>query len=242
MGKAKSIITRSGETIIPDPRDIIRAQKDKVTDIASGTAEATKQAPGRFLESLGRSASGISVGDVVDMASGKRRVGDVGRQMLSRATDDATRDLRYQVGRVGRLPGEIKNIPRDVAEEIKWRAEQKKRQIEGTTIGKVTTDSFVDKESDRIRASFVTPDRSEMVRQNAVQSQLNDSAATIKTAKAFNKTLDKNSTVQATTVNNMINNVSKMMNTSSTTPTSGGTSNKLPLWRDIDSVLSGNHI
>jgi low affinity Fe/Cu permease len=85
----------------------------------------------------------------------------------------------------------------------------------------------------------------EKAKELAVQEHVNNSALALKTSNKLNKTVDESSKKFGEMSAVVVNNFNKIIkNTSNVTNAGGGGggSGKLPLWRDLDSILSGSNI
>jgi len=94
-----------------------------------------------------------------------------------------------------------------------------------------------------IKATHLDTSRIEQVKSNAVKEQMNNAAATVKTSKALNKSLQttagESAAVMSSTVYNIMNSRNSRISNSSG---GGGTSTPDRFWKDIDSILGGNVI
>jgi hypothetical protein len=84
----------------------------------------------------------------------------------------------------------------------------------------------------------------EKAKETAVQEHINNSAFALKSSNKLNKSVDESSKKFGEMSAVVVNNFSKIIkNTSNVSNSSGGGGNgKLPLWRDLDSILAGNNI
>jgi hypothetical protein len=131
MGKAKGILTKTGEVLEPHANDVVTASKDIYKDRKSRvmgkgvkTYNAGKSAPKNFFGSIKNSVGSLSLSDVADMARGEKDVGDVGNQIFNKAKSESIDPLISSVKEIGNyakdLKGQvistgtnIKNIPRN---------------------------------------------------------------------------------------------------------------------------------
>ena len=227
-GLADSIITKDGTIIRPAKNDIVTAQRSANLSL-SGKYKSPKFSIGGNLD---LSSSSYNTNDKaifqqsreIGISGGYRspRFSVNGRYNNSSSTYEYPRNRRY---RENRLTGDLFN----------------------DTHSRMSGDLFNDISPSYRRRTIseaqISKNREKTSREIEVQKQMNDAAATIKTAQQLNDSAEKTNKSNLQNTNTMIKNITSVVNNSSNVSGgSGGGSNKLPLWKDIDSILAGNFI
>jgi len=220
------IITRGGEILRTAGDDFISTQKHKAKDIGRQGVEGIKEAPGRFKDSLINTANNLSIGDIISMSKRKGGVKEFGKNALKYAAMNAggqtldAADMAYGAS--------DKMIPRRYLNNLggggMWGGRRGSSHPEPVELP--------------------TSHRGETIKQTALQEQLNDYAIAIKSAKKMDKVAEKTELAQEKSTKNLIQNIINVLSITASNGGGGGGGGvtALPLWRNIDSILSGNCI
>jgi len=268
-GKAKGIISNTGQLLITHPQDVVRAEKQNVSNIGSDiqkrittapgriTEQATKavqSAPGSILSSLTNNLSNMDIGDLANIASGKLKMKDV----TKRLERSATSSIRSQIRRIENEPERIKRnieqdinrakqIPKHITREIQNTPKNLQRAVQRDvqrTKNKVLNTRLGDIASSA-KKNIVTPttidtNKAELAKQNATQEQINQATMDVRTAKKNREEMNQMAKSNNDHLTNIMNSVTNITSNSSSTSGGGNQKQESSFYRDIDKIFIGH--
>ena len=238
-----------------------RFKDEDISEISNTKKEnnlVSKTASGLPKEELNKiTKPNVSERPVNDWMGQASRILTKGGDVLRPRSDDIVSAIRRTPDQLARqtqrsLDRKIRTIedgPRQIARDIKNTPRQIERELRRVSVNDlVSSANAINARNSRSRVSQREPinfNYSDVAKQNSVQEQLNHSEATVKTAKLLNKSLTKTSDEQVSLSKALVNNITNISTNNSSTKVSnggGGGNSSLPLWRDVDSILTGSYI
>jgi hypothetical protein len=140
-GKAKAIVTVDGQTVIPNPADVVTATKEEATRVGTTAKENVVSAPKRFWRGLVQAARNVRGQDVEDVFKGRMGAEDLAKRVLKAGVDPALNPLKQSAADIKAIPGHaisrVEQYPKDVARGIENMKNQQISKLRNTTAGQV---------------------------------------------------------------------------------------------------------
>jgi hypothetical protein len=183
----------------------------------------------------------LSPGDIATVKKGQPSINSTAKQV----SDEIDMNDDDSSGAYGHSKFSMEKIRNAKTREEKERLmynetirQIKSKQSRGEPLS--STEEFLSRKGEMVSKTY-SEDVSKAAIQNDVTSHLNNSAAQIKASREVRGQIAKSAAENNTNTNNIVHNITKINSNVSSSGHSQG-QKKLPLWKDIDSILAGNNI